>query len=159
MKDKEDVEVFLAAIEGHMTSHGVSLENWAKHTLPGDTTSTYIRMPADQGGNYKKIKEKLLTKYHTYRRRLDLFDRKEGKKRTECGDRVLHLYEKWLEGCEDLDSIVHTLALDHLTKILLRSTATHIKDRKSEAVKEAGEMADDFYEVRRWSYFHERPIH
>ena len=62
---------------------------------------------------------------------------------------VLHLYEKWLEGCEDLNSIVHTLALDHLTKILPRSRATHIKDRKPETVKEAGEMAD---KVHRWSY-------
>ena len=67
MNDKEDVEVFLAAFEGHMTSHGVSLENWAKHLLPtlsGDTISTLIRMPADKRGDYKKIKEKLLTKYH-----------------------------------------------------------------------------------------------
>ena len=48
-------------------------------------------------GDYKKIKEKLLTKYHitkeTCRRKLDLFDRKEGGKWTECGDRVLHLSE------------------------------------------------------------------
>ena len=100
MKDKEDVEVFLTAFEGHMTSHGVSLENWAKHllrTLPGDAMSTYIRMSADQRGDYKKIKEKLLTKYHitkeTYRRRLDLFDRKEGEKWTECGDKS-YIYMK-----------------------------------------------------------------
>ena len=71
MKDKEDVEVFLAAFEGHMTSHGVSLENWAKHllpTLPGDAMSTYIRMSADQRGDYKKIKGKLLTKYQSQKK-------------------------------------------------------------------------------------------
>ena len=63
-----------------------------------------------------------------------------------------YIYKKWLEGCENLNSVVHTIALDHLTKILPKSTATHIKDRKLETVKETGIMADDSYVVRRWSY-------
>ena len=81
MKEKEEIETFIAAFESHMANHSVTPDCWAKYLAPKlspEATETYVRMPVEDNNNYcEKIKEKILTRYHvtleTYRRRLDQF--------------------------------------------------------------------------------------
>ena len=156
MKHKEDIETFFSAFESHMINYSVSSDSWAKFLAPSfspEATDTYVRMPVGDKNNYERIKEKILVRFHvtieTYRIRLDQFNRKDGENWSECADRLLHLYSKWTANCSEVDSIRNMIAIDHLSKLLPKQTATHIKDRKPTTLTEAADLADEFYQVRR----------
>ena len=64
----------------------------------------------------------------------------------------MHLYSKWTEECREVDSIRNMIPMDHLSKLLPKQTAVHIKNRKPTTVLKAEVLVDEFYQVRRWHY-------
>ena len=88
----------------------------------------------------------------TYRSRLDQLRRQPGETWSTAGERGKCLTRRWLAKCKTVDKVADLIAEDAIVKSMPRQLLVHVRDRKTDTMKESVSVADDFMSVRRWSY-------
>ena len=159
MKVDEDVETYFSSFEAHMTTYRAEKEEWTKCLAPlldAQLKSVYISLDEDSRRDYDVVKEPLY--YHfrvtqaTYRSRLDQLRRQPGETWSTAGERGKCLARRWLSKCKTVEEAADLIAEDAIVKCMLRQILIHVRDRKTETMKESVAVADDFMSVRRWNY-------
>ena len=155
MKVDEDVETYFSSFEAHMTTYRAE-EEWTKYLallLEAQPNRVYISLDEDSQRDYDVVKEALYCHFRvtqaTYRSRLDQLRRHPGETWSTAGERSKGLARRWLSTCKTVEEAADIIAEDAIMKCMPRQLLMHVRDRKTETMKESVAVADDFMSVRR----------
>ena len=141
-----------------MTTYRAKREDWTKYMAPllePQPNRVYISLDEDSRWDYDVVKEVLYCHFRvtqaTYRSRLDQLRRQPGETWSTAGERGKCLARRWLAKCKTVDEVADLIAEDAIVKNMHQQLLVHVRDRKTDTMKESVSVADDFMSVRRWS--------
>ena len=72
-----------------------------------------------------------------------------GESNQELATRLTDLAGKWLKQCNTLDKLKDAIVLEQLVNTLLLNVQVWVRERKPKTSEEAGQLADDYLQVRK----------
>ena len=85
----------------------------------------------------------------TYKSRLDQLRQQPGETWSTAGERGKCLARRWLAKCKTVNEATDLIAEDAIVKSMPRQLLMHVRDQKTDTMKELVSVADDFMSVRR----------
>ena len=152
-----DIEAYLTTFERLMTAHHVDTGRWAYLLAPqltGKAQQAFAAIPATSSGDYSSVKEAILRRYdineETYRRRFRAAVCAEEESYQELAVRLIDLLTKWMKDYKsDPKKVLEQIAIEQLLTTLPRDVQIHVRERKTETVLQAGQLADNYVRARR----------
>ena len=156
LTEEDDIVAYLTMFERLMVAYEVKKERWAFKLAPnlvGKAQIAYAALSAAEAGSYDKLKETILQRYditeESYRQRFRATRSKRGESNRELVARLDDLANKWLESCTSVDEVKDKVVLEQFLSTLTEEVRVFIRERHPKTSKEAGKLADDFFQARK----------
>ena len=113
-------------------------------------SSQVAALLGDNAGVYEELKAAILLRYNTnkesYRRHFTETIRESNRAYVI---RLLDLKSKWQRDCDTVEKVKEAIGLEQFLKTLPTEKRVWVSDRKPETCVKAGEIADEFEQVRK----------
>ena len=156
LSEKDDIEAYLVTFERIMEAHKVDPSRWPHYLTPqlsGKAQLAFAALPTEDSGNYEKIKTAILQRYdineESYRRRFRSAARNEGESNRELAVRMMDWQGKWLRECKSMEEIREAVGKEQFLNSLPMDKRLWVVERKPKTCIEAGELADEYEQVRK----------
>ena len=139
-----------------MEAHKVDPSRWPHYFTPqlsGKAQLAITALPTEDSGNYEKMKKAILLLYdineESYQRRFRSAARKEGKSNRELAVQMMDWQGKWLRECKSMEEIREAVGKEQFLNSLPMDKCLWVVERKPKTCIEAGELADEYEQVRK----------
>ena len=156
--EEDDIVAYLTTFERVMTAYEVKRERWVfklASNLIGKAQQAYAGLSTEDASDYNKLKEAILQRYditeESYRQRFRAIKRKSGESSKELVARLNDLALKWLKSCKSPEEVRDKIVLEQFLNMQSDELKVFIRERKPKTSKEAGRLADDFFQARKES--------
>ena len=157
LTEEDDIVAYLTMFERIMTAYEIKKECWAfklAANLVGRAQQAYAALSSVDAASYEKLKAAILQRYditeESYRQRFRSVRKKTGESSRELVSRLNDLAHKWLKDCESVDEVEDKVVLEQFINTLSEEVKIFVLERKPESSEEAGKLADDFQQARKF---------
>ena len=156
LSEKDDIEAYLVTFERIMEAHKVEKGRWAHYWAPqltGRAQLAFAALPTTESGKYESIKAAILQQYdineEAYRRRFRTAVRAAGETNREYAVKLMDLQKKWLKEYTTVEGILEAVGLEQFLNSLPMEKRVWVHERKPKTCVAAGELLDQYEQVRR----------
>ena len=141
-----------------MSAHEIRKDQWPYHLasqLTGKARLAFAALSSTEAKDYDAIKAAILARYdvneETYRRRFRSAVKQRDETYRELSIRLLDLQNKWLRNCASIEQMAAAICLEQFYETLPADVRTWVQDKKPNTCKQAGELADEYVQIRQAS--------
>ena len=139
-----------------MEAHKVDKGRWAHYLAPqltGRAQLAFAALPTADSGKFESIKTAILQRYdineEAYRRRFRTVAREAGETNREYAVKLMDLQQKWLKEYTTVKQMQEAIGLEQFLGSLPMEKKVWVYEKKPKTCVEAGELADEYEQVRK----------
>ena len=156
LSEKDDIEAYLVTFERIMEAHKVDKGRWAHYLAPqltGRAQLAFAALPTADSGKFESIKAAILQRYdineEAYRRRFRTVARGVGETNREYAVKLMDLQRKWLKAYTTVEQVQEAIGLERFLGSLPMEKKVWVYEKQPKTCVEAGELADQYEQVRK----------
>ena len=156
LTEEDDIVAYLTMFERLMRAYEIREDRWAfklDSNLVGKAQQAYAALSAEDATSYDTLRKAILLRYditeESYRQRFRSCKRSAGESSRELVARLDDLAMKWFKSCETMEEVIDRVILEQFLGMMQEDVRVFVKERQPKTSKEAGKIADDYFQARK----------